>query len=49
MPKVTYNDVVQQPRTQALFPTLLAGERDPGECWSRGSLILGAIRISIAS
>ena len=29
-----------QPRTQALFSTLLPGGRDPGECWSRGSQIL---------
>ena len=39
--------VFLQPHTQALFSTLLAGERDPGKCWSRGSQILAATRISI--
>ena len=33
-----------QPLAQALFSTLLAGE-----CWSRGTQILGAAQISITS
>ena len=31
-----------QAHSQALFFMLLAGGRDPGECWSRGSQIFGA-------
>ena len=33
-------------RTQAIFSTLLSGGRDTGECWSRGSQILGATNMS---
>ena len=33
-----------QPRTQAVFSMLLiAGGRDPGECWTHGSQTLGAM------
>jgi hypothetical protein len=35
-----------QPRTQALFSMLLAGGRDPSECWSCDSQILGATNMS---
>ena len=37
--------IINQPCTSALFSTLLAGGRDPGEYWSRGSQILGATNI----
>ena len=39
---IQHDQLLCQPRTQALFSTLLAGGTDPGECWSRGSQILGA-------
>ena len=40
-------ELLEQPRNKALFSTLLAEGRDPGECWSRGSKILGATWISV--
>lgn len=36
------HQVASQPRPQALVSTLHAGRRDPGECRSQSSQILGA-------
>ena len=44
---IQHDHLLHQPRTQALFSTLLAGGRDPGECWSRGSQILGATNMTL--